>query len=137
MQDAKFLWRLGVWEFVKRAVAVEIENPPPELYAVEEVYRRIVEEVAAYVVERGRLERGKYGEFYRCFREQYPQLHSQLIQQAVNQGIEVGKSFLELKRNNHSYKQRPEVKQVSIRFAKNSWSYRKVKASVAPVRFEL
>jgi hypothetical protein len=34
-------------ERVRRAVAVEIEKPPPGLYAVEEQYRRIVEEVAA------------------------------------------------------------------------------------------
>jgi hypothetical protein len=46
-------------ECVRRAVAVEIENLPSELYAVEEQYRRIVEEVAAYVAERGRLERGR------------------------------------------------------------------------------
>jgi len=38
---------------VRRAVAVEVESPPPELYAVEEPYRRIVEEVAVYVAERG------------------------------------------------------------------------------------
>jgi hypothetical protein len=59
-------------ECVRRAVAVEIENPPSELYAVEEPYRRIVEEVAAYVAERGRLEKEKYGELYRRFRKQYP-----------------------------------------------------------------
>jgi len=40
-------------ERVRRAVAVEIENPQPELYALEEPYRKIVEEVAAYVAERG------------------------------------------------------------------------------------
>ncbi len=40
-------------ERVRRAVAVEVENPPSELYAVEEPYRKIVEEVAAYVAERG------------------------------------------------------------------------------------
>jgi hypothetical protein len=33
-------------ECVRRAVAVEVENPPPELHAVEEPYRKIVEEVA-------------------------------------------------------------------------------------------
>jgi hypothetical protein len=44
----------GDMERVRRAVAVEIENPPSELYAVEEQYRRIVEEVAVYVAERGR-----------------------------------------------------------------------------------
>ena len=40
-------------ENVRRAVAVEVESPPPELSAVEEPYRRIVEEVAVYVAERG------------------------------------------------------------------------------------
>jgi hypothetical protein len=85
-------------ERVRRAVAVEIENPPPELYAVEEPYRRIVEEVAVYVAERGRLEKEKYGELYRRFRELY-HLPAQLIQQAINQGVETGKSFLEAKRN--------------------------------------
>jgi len=39
-------------ECVRRAVAVEVESPPSELSAVEEQYRRIVEEVAAYVAER-------------------------------------------------------------------------------------
>ena len=39
-------------ECVRRAVAVEVENPPPELSAVEEQYRCIVEEVATYVAER-------------------------------------------------------------------------------------
>jgi hypothetical protein len=34
-------------ERVRRAVAVEVENPLPELYAVEEQYRRIVEEAVA------------------------------------------------------------------------------------------
>ncbi len=47
----------GGMECVRRAVAVEVESPPPELYAVEEPYRKIVGEVAAYVAERGRLER--------------------------------------------------------------------------------
>ncbi|MDT7874592.1 MAG: hypothetical protein RQ859_04325 [Pyrobaculum sp.] len=59
-------------ECVRRAVAVEVENPPSELYAVEEQYRRIVEEVAAYVAERGKLEKEKYGELYRKFRRLYP-----------------------------------------------------------------
>jgi hypothetical protein len=85
-------------ECVRRAVAVEVESPPSELYAVEEPYRRIVEEVAAYVAERGTLEKEKYSELYRRFREQYL-LPAQLIQQAMNQGVETGKSFLELKRS--------------------------------------
>jgi len=105
---------------VRRAVAVEIENLPPELYAVEEPYRRIAEEVAAYVAERGRLEKEKYSELYRRFRKQYP-LPSQLIQQAMNQGVETGKSFLALKKDGRVHKPHPEVRQVSIRFAKDSF----------------
>jgi predicted peroxiredoxin len=96
----------GGMECVRRAVAVELERPPPELYAVEESYRRIVEEVAAYVAERGRLEKEKYNELYRRFRKQYP-LPSQLIQQAINQGVETGRSFLEAKRNGRVHKPHP------------------------------
>jgi putative transposase len=123
-------------ECVRRAVAVEVESPLSELYAVEEPYRRIVEEAAVYVAERGRLEKEKYNELYRRFREQYP-LPSQLIQQAMNQGVEIGKSFLALKRDGRVYKPRPEVGRVSIRFAKDSWSYKKAISSVAPVRLAL
>ncbi|MFP3193077.1 MAG: hypothetical protein RXR02_08200, partial [Thermoproteus sp.] len=122
---------------VRRAVAVEVESPPPELYAVEEAYRRIVEEVAAYVAERGRLEKERYGELYRRFRELYPHLPAQLVQQAMNQGVEAGRSFLEARRDGRVHKPRPEVRRVSIRFAKDSWSYRKAAASIAPVRLEL
>jgi hypothetical protein len=66
---------------VRRAVAVELEDPPPELYAVAEAYRRIVEEAAVYVAERGTLEREKYNELYRRFRELHPHLPAQLVQQ--------------------------------------------------------
>ncbi len=123
-------------ESVRRAVAVEVESPPSELYAVEEQYRRIVEEVAAYVAERGTLEEEKYGELYRRFRKQYP-LPAQLIQQAINQGVEIGKSFLALKRDGRVRKPRPEVRHVAIRFAKDSWSYKKAVGSLAPVRLAL
>jgi hypothetical protein len=103
---------VGTWKSVRRAVAVEIENLPPELYAVEEPYRRIAEEVAAYVAERGRLEKEKYNELYCRLRKQYP-LPAQLIQQAINQGVEIGKSFLALKKDGRVHKPHPEVRQVS------------------------
>ncbi len=126
----------GDMEKVRRAIAVEVESPPPELYAVEEPYRRIVEEVAAYVAERGRLEKEKYGKLYRRFRKQYP-LPAQLIQQAINQGVETGRSFLQRKKDGRVHKPRPEVRRVSIRFAKDSWSYKKAVGSAAPVRLAL
>jgi len=123
-------------ESVRRAEAVEVESPPPELYAVEESYRRIAEEVAAYVAERGTLEKEKYKELHRRFRKLYP-LPSQLIQQAMNQCVETGKSFLELKKDGRVHKPRPEVGRVSIRFARESWSYKKVVGSAAPVKLAL
>ena len=52
MQFVKVFMGGGDMECVRRAVAVKVENPPPELYAVEEQYRRIVEVVATYVAER-------------------------------------------------------------------------------------
>ena len=104
----KVFMRGGGMECVRRAVAVEVENPLPELYAMEEQYRRIVEEVAAYVAERGRLEGERYNELYSRFRELYP-LPAQLIQQAINQGVETGKSFLALKRNSRIHKPHPEA----------------------------
>ncbi len=55
----------------------------------------------------------------------------------MNQGVEIGKSFLELKKDGRIHKPRPEVRRVSIRFAKDSWSYKKVISSVAPVRLAL
>jgi len=44
---------------------------PAASYAVEEPYRRITE-VAAYVAERGTLEKEKYNDLYRRFRGLYP-----------------------------------------------------------------
>ena len=55
----------------------------------------------------------------------------------MNQGVETGKSFLELKRDGRVRKPRPEVRRVSIRFAKDSWSYKKAVGSAAPVRLAL
>ena len=49
----------GCMECVRRAVAVEVESLPSELSAVEEQYRRIVEEVATYVAERGDAGKGE------------------------------------------------------------------------------
>ena len=136
MRFVKVFMGGGDMECVRRAVAVEVESPPPELYAVEELYCRIVEEVVAYVAERGTLEKEKYNELYRRFRKQYP-LPAQLIQQAINQGVETGRSFLEAKRNGRVHKPHPEVRRVSIRFAKDSWSYKKAITTAAPVKLAL
>jgi hypothetical protein len=61
-------------------------------------------------------------------------LPAQLVQQAINQGVEIGKSFLKLKKDGRVHKPYPEVRRVSIRFAKDSWSYKRAVGSVAPVQ---
>ena len=61
----------GCVECVSRAVAVEVESPQSELYAVEEQYRHIVEEDAVYVAERGTLKKEEYSELYRRLTKQY------------------------------------------------------------------
>ncbi|MCC6020576.1 MAG: hypothetical protein LM577_04335 [Thermoproteaceae archaeon] len=101
---------------MRRAVAVKIESPPPELYAVEEAYQRIVEAVAVYVAERGRLDKEKYDELYRHFRELYPQMPAQPARQAVGQGAEVGRLFLELSRNGRVCKGRsPQEEMIGVK----------------------
>jgi len=55
----------------------------------------------------------------------------------MNQGVEIGKSFLALKKGGRVRKPRPEVRRVSIRFAEDSWSYKKAISSVVPVRLGL
>ena len=55
----------------------------------------------------------------------------------MNQDVEIGKSFLKLKKDGRVRKPRPEVGRVSIRFAKDSWNYKKAVGSVTPVRLAL
>jgi len=55
----------------------------------------------------------------------------------MNQGVEIGNSFLEARRDGRVHKPRPEVRRVSIRFAKDSWSYKKAVGSAAPVQLAL
>jgi len=55
----------------------------------------------------------------------------------MNQGVEAGRSFLEARRDGRIRKPRPEVRRVSIRFAKDSWSYKRAVGSAAPVRLAL
>jgi putative transposase len=55
----------------------------------------------------------------------------------MNLGVEIGKSFIEAKRGGRVHKPHPEVRRVSMRFAKDSWNYKKAISSVAPVQLGL
>ena len=105
------------------------------LYFIEEVYKRIVREVAVYAVANNVTGANKlHGLFYSKYRLEYPSLNSSLIQQAIKQGAETAKQFIERRRKGLAYKPYPEVRSVSIRFVETTWSYEQFIKSIAPVR---
>jgi len=119
-------------------VAVELEVAKELnrlLYFIEEVYKRIVREVAVYAVANNVTGANKlHGLFYSKYRLEYPSLNSSLIQQAIKQGAETAKQFIERRRKGLAYKPYPEVRSVSIRFVETTWSYEQFIKSIAPVR---
>ncbi|WP_162009139.1 zinc ribbon domain-containing protein [Vulcanisaeta sp. EB80] len=124
-----------------RAVAVELEVSKELnklLCSVEEVYKRIVREVAEYAVENNVTSANKlHGLFYSKYRQEYPNLNSQLIIQAIRQASQIAKSFVERRRMGLMSKPYPEVRRVSIRFTEKAWGYEQFIRSIAPVRLEL
>ncbi|PLC68296.1 hypothetical protein B7L70_04000, partial [Vulcanisaeta sp. EB80] len=124
-----------------RAVAVELEVTKELnklLCSVEEVYKRIVREVVEYAVENNVTGASQlHGLFYHKYRSEYPSLNSQLVVQAIKQASEIAKSFITRRRKGLVNKPYPEVRSVSIRFAKDTWSYEEFVKSVAPVRLAI
>jgi IS605 OrfB family transposase len=124
-----------------RSVAVELEAPREVsklLHSVESVYLNIVREVVAYAVANNVLNATQLHKlFYHKYRSEYQDLNSQLIIQAIRQAAEVAKSFVERRKKGLVNKPYPEVRNVSIRFAKDTWSYEEFVKSVAPVRLAI
>jgi IS605 OrfB family transposase len=126
---------------LRRSVAVELEVPKDVsklLYSVESAYLNIVREVVEYAVKHNVTSAVKLqGLFYSKYRLEYPSLNSQLVIQAIRQASEVAKSFIERRKEGLVNKPYPEVRSVSLRFAKDTWSYEQFIRSTAPVRLEL
>jgi len=124
-----------------RAVAVELEVTKELnrlLYFIEEVYKRIVREVAEYAVVNNVTSATQLqGLFYSKYRSEYQDLHAHLIIQAIRQASEIAKSFMERRRKGLAYKPYPEVRSISIRFVVTTWNYEEFVKSVAPVRLKL
>jgi hypothetical protein len=122
-------------------VAVELETTKELnrlLYFIEEVYKRIVREVAEYAVVNNVTSATQLqGLFYRRYRREYQGLHAHLIIQAIRQAVQIAKSFVERRRKGLVDKPYPEVRSVSIRFTEKAWGYGKFIDSTAPVRVEL
>jgi IS605 OrfB family transposase len=123
---------------LRRAVAVELEiskDISKLLYSVESAYLSIVREVVTYAVVSNitsvtQLQRL----FYSKYRQEYPNLNSQLVIQAIRQAAQIAKTFLRRKRKGLVHKPYPEVRSVSIRFTEIAWSYEQFIKSIAPVR---
>jgi IS605 OrfB family transposase len=123
---------------LRRAVAVELEAPREVsklLYDVESVYLGIVREVVEYAVKHNVTSANKLRRlFYHKYRQEYPNLNSQLVIEAIRQASGVAKSFVERRRKGLVNKPCPEVKTVSIRFVETAWNYEEFVGSIAPVR---
>jgi len=123
---------------LRRAVAVELEVTKELnklLYSVESVYLNIIREVAAYAVENNVTSANKLRRlFYHKYRQEYPNLNSQLVIEAIRQASEIAKSFIERRRKGLVNKSYPEVRSVSIRFTEIAWSYNQFVGYIAPVR---
>jgi len=123
---------------LRRAVAVELEAPREVsklLYDVESVYLGIVREVVEYAVKHNVTSANKLRRlFYHKYRQEYPNLNSQLVIEAIRQASGVAKSFVERRRKGLVNKPYPEVKTVSIRFVETTWNYEEFVKSIAPVR---
>jgi len=124
-----------------RAVAVELEVTKELnrlLYFIEEVYKRIVREVAEYAVVNNVTSATQLqGLFYSKYRSEYQDLHAHLIIQAIRQASEIAKSFIERRRKGLVNKPYPEIKAVFIRFTEFTWNYEEFVKSIAPVRLSL
>jgi len=126
---------------LRRAVAVELEvtkELSKLLYNVESAYLGIVREVVEYAIANNVTSAVKLHRlFYSKYRQEYPDLNSGLVVQAIRQASEIAKSFIARRRRGLAYKPYPEVRSVSIRFVETTWNYEQFIKSIAPVRFEL
>jgi transposase len=126
---------------LRRAVAVELETTKELsklLYSVESAYLSIVREVAAYAVANNVTGANKlHGLFYSKYRQEYPDLNSGLVVQAIRQASQIAKSFVKRRRMGLVNKPYPEVRNVSIRFVETAWSYEQFIKSIAPVRIAI
>jgi len=124
-----------------RAVAVELEVTKELnklLYSVESVYLNIVREVVEYAVANNVTSANQLRRlFYHKYRQEYPNLNSQLVIEAIKQASEIAKSFVERRRKDLVDKPYPEVRNASIRFVETTWNYEKFAKSVAPVRIAI
>jgi len=126
---------------LRRAVAVELEVTKELnklLHSVESMYLSIVRDVVEYAVANNITSANQLHRlFYSKYRQEYPDLNSGLVVQAIRQASEIAKSFMEERRKGLAYKPYPEVRSVSLRFVETTWNYEQFIKSIAPVRIAI
>jgi IS605 OrfB family transposase len=87
------------------------------LREIESAYREMVVEMVEYAVEHKSSQNTLHRVFYEKFRERYPWLPTRVIKGAHRDVARRAKSFRERKKKGKAYKDKPEVRRVTITYS--------------------
>jgi hypothetical protein len=84
---------------------------------IEDAYREMLVEMVEYAVEHKASQNTLHRVFYEKFRERFPWLPTRVIKGAYRDAARRAKSFRERKKKGKVYKDKPEVKRVTITYS--------------------
>jgi len=87
------------------------------LREIESAYREMLVEMVEYAVEHKASQSTLHKVFYEKFRERYPWLPTRVIKGAYRDAVRRAKSFRERKKKGKVYKDKPEVRRVTITYS--------------------
>jgi transposase len=87
------------------------------LREIEGAYREMLVEMVEYAVKYKASQETLHKVFYKRFRERYPWLPTRVIKGAYRDAVRRAKSFRERKRKGRAYKDKPEVRRVTITYS--------------------
>jgi IS605 OrfB family transposase len=87
------------------------------LREIESAYREMLVEMVEYAVKYKASQETLHGVFYKKFRERYPWLPTRVIKGAYRDATRRAKSFREAKKKGRAYKDKPEVRRVTITYS--------------------
>ena len=87
------------------------------LREIEGTYREMLVEMVEYAVKYKASQETLHSVFYEKFREKYPWLPTRVIKGAYRDAVRRAKSFRERKKKGKAYKDKPEVKRVTITYS--------------------
>jgi len=87
------------------------------LREIESAYREMLVEMVEYAVEHKASQETLHSVFYEEFRERYPWLPTRVIKGAYRDAARRAKSFRERKKKGKAYKDKPEIRRVTITYS--------------------